>query len=83
MGGKKTGKNPTDRGKKGVKRSVLTEGGGVPIAVAVAGANKNDFKLVKETIQSVPIERPAPTPEKPQGMCMDKGYDYDEVRVAL
>ena len=83
MGGKKTGKNPTDRGKKGVKRSVLTEGGGVPIAVAVAGANKNDFKLVKETIQSVPIERPAPTPEKPQGMCMDKGYDYDEVRALL
>ncbi len=83
MGGKKTGKNPTDRGKKGVKRSVLTEGGGVPIAVAVAGANKNDFKLVEETIQSVPIERPAPTPEKPQGMCMDKGYDYDEVRALL
>ena len=55
----------------------------MPVAVAVAGANKNDFKLVKETIQSVPIARPAPTPEKPQGMCMDKGYDYDEVRALL
>ena len=83
MGEKDGQENPTDRGKKGVKRSVLTEGGGVPIAVVVAGANKNDFKLVKETIQSVPIERPAPTPEKPQGMCMDKGYDYDEVRALL
>jgi transposase len=23
---------------------------------------------------------PEPTPEQPQGMCMDKGYDFDEVR---
>lgn len=23
---------------------------------------------------------PAPTPERPQGLCLDKGYDYDEVR---
>jgi len=31
--GKKTGKNPTDRGKLGVKRSVLIDGRGVPLAV--------------------------------------------------
>jgi putative transposase len=83
LGGKKTGKNPTDRGKKGVKRSVLTEGGGVPIGVAVAGANRNDFKMLKETIQSIPIQRPEPTPQTPQGMCLDKGYDYNEVRALL
>jgi hypothetical protein len=29
--GRKVGKNPTDRGKHGAKRSVLTDGGGVPI----------------------------------------------------
>ena len=34
--GKKTGKNPTDRGKLGVKRSVLTDGRGVPLGVAIA-----------------------------------------------
>jgi hypothetical protein len=32
--GKKTGKNPTDRGKLGVKRSTLIDGRGVPLAVA-------------------------------------------------
>ena len=32
---------------------------------------------------SIPIERPAPTPEQPQGMCLDKGYDYDEGRDLL
>ena len=77
------GKNPTDRGKIGTKRSVLTEGGGVPIGLAVEGANRNDFKMVRETLESIPIERPEPSAEKPQGMCLDKGYDYDEVRELL
>jgi transposase len=48
--------------------------------VAVEGANRNDMKMVRETLESVPVERPEPTPEKPQGLCLDKGYDYDEVR---
>jgi hypothetical protein len=37
-----TGPNPTDRAKRGVKRSVLVEGHGVPLGVAVDGANRND-----------------------------------------
>jgi putative transposase len=83
LGGKKVGKNPTDRGKIGAKRSLLTEGGGVPIGLAVEGANRNDFKMVRETIESIPVKRPAPTPAMPQGMCLDKGYDYAEVRDLL
>jgi hypothetical protein len=77
------GKNPTDRGKIGTKRSVLTDGHGVPIGLAVDGANRNDFKLTRETIESIAVERTEPTPEAPQGMCLDKGYDYDEVRALL
>ena len=80
MGGKEVGKNPTDRGKQGVKRSVLTEAAGVPVGLAVDGANRNDFKLARETIESIPVERPEPTAEEPQGMCLDKGYDYDDIR---
>jgi len=53
LGGGKTGPNPTDRGKDGVKRSLLTEGQGVPIGLAVAGANRNDMKLVRTTIESI------------------------------
>jgi transposase len=52
----------------------------VPIGVAVDGANRNDFKMVKETLESIPVKRPKPTRNKPQGLCLDKGYDYDEVR---
>ena len=39
FGGKKTGKNPTDRGKKGTKKSLLTDGDGGPLGVVIAGAN--------------------------------------------
>ena len=81
--GGKVGKNPTDRGKQGTKRSLLSEGGGVPIALCVAGSNRNDFKLLGETIESIALERPMPTVEREQGMCLDKGYDYDEVREIL
>ena len=83
LGGKKVGKNPTDRGKIGTKRSLLTDGGGVPIGLAVEGANRNDFKMARETIERIPVERPEPTADHPQGMCLDKGYDYDEVRDLL
>lgn len=59
---------------------MLTEGKGVPIGLAVDGANRNDFKLMKETIQSIPVGRPKSSQKNPQGLCLDKGYDYDEVR---
>jgi len=78
LGGKKVGQTPTDRGKSGPKRSVLTDGGGVPSGLAVEGANRNAFKMARETMRNSPIARPAPTPAQPQGMCLDKGYDDDE-----
>jgi transposase len=50
------------------------------VGLAVDGANRNDFKMVQETIESIPVERPMPTEGEPQGMCLDKGYDYEEAR---
>ena len=83
LGGGETGPNPTDRGKSGVKRSLLTEAQGIPIGLAVDGANRHDMKLVRATVDSLPVPRPAPSPDQPQGMCLDKGYDYGEVRRIL
>lgn len=51
--------------------------------MAVAGANQVDFKLVDATLASMPIGRPVPTAEQPHGMCLDKGYDHDDVRAVL
>jgi putative transposase len=79
--GKKSGANPTDRAKRGVKRSLLTEGAGVPLAVIIEGANRHDCKLVEATLEQLPVQRPQPTPKRPQGLCLDKGYDYEEVHA--
>lgn len=46
----------------------------------MAGANVNDFKLARETLDSVPIKKPRPSRQRPQNLCLDKGYDFDEVR---
>jgi putative transposase len=83
LGGEETGPNPTDRGKSGVKRSLLNEGHGVPMGLVVAGANRTDMKLARPTLERVVVERPEPTPEHPQGVCLDAGYDYQEVRDLL
>ena len=58
----------------------MTEASGVPVGLAVDGANRHDMKLVEATLESIPVKRPKPTKKEPQGLCLDKGYDYDEVR---
>jgi putative transposase len=83
FGGAATGPNPTDRGKRGVKRSLLTDGAGIPLAVVVDGANRNDMKLIAATLDGVVLARPQPTADAPQHLCLDKGYDYDAVRVEV
>jgi transposase len=41
------------------------------------------MKLVRETIENIIVARPEPTTAQPQGLCLDKGYDYEEVRDTL
>jgi putative transposase len=58
-----------------VKRSLLVEADGGPLAVVVAGANVRDDKLLARTLDAIVLERPKPTEEAPQHLCLDKGYD--------
>ena len=75
FGGGMIGPNPTDRGKAGTKKSLLVEAGGGPLSVVVSGANVHDTKLLRATLGAVMVERPLPTEDKPQHLCLDKGYD--------
>ena len=52
----------------------------MPIGLDHEGANRNDHKLLKPTLDSIPIERPKPTEQAPQGVCLDKAYDNEESR---
>jgi putative transposase len=54
---------------------LLCEGDGIPIGLAVDGAQRHDMKLTEATLESIPVERPKPTRKHPQGICLDKGYD--------
>lgn len=55
----------------------------MPIGLAIDGANRHDMKLVRATIAGLVAERPEPTADRPQGMCLDKGYDFAEVRATV
>jgi transposase len=59
---------------------LLTEADGIPIGLAVDGANRHDSKWVKATVESIPVKRPEATKKASQGLCLDKRYDYDSVR---
>ena len=75
LGGDQIGPNPTDRAKPGTKRSILVDGQGGPLSIVAAGANVHDTKLLRATLEAIIVERPVPTEQKPQNLCLDKGYD--------
>lgn len=70
---KKTGRNPTDRGKQGVKRSLMTDANGLPLSLVVAGANTHDIKLVEDTLDALQTGRPG----RRLRLCLDKGYEAE------
>jgi putative transposase len=76
------GPNPTDRGKNGSKESVLVDGYGGPLSMVLAAANVNDHLLLRQTIEAIVVERPEPTAQAPQHLCLDAEYDNPASRQA-
>lgn len=60
--------------KSGQKRSLLTDGNGVPLSLAVAGANRHDSWLLAPTLDSLVVPRPDSV-ETAQNLCADAGYE--------
>ena len=56
---------------------MLTEASGIPLAIEISGANKHDMKLVRQTFESIQVNKPY---GEKSNVCMDKGYEYNEVR---
>jgi putative transposase len=65
--------------KMGTKRSVLTEGHGLPIAVIVSGANTHDVKLLTKTLDNLVVFRPLPTDESPRIFVLMPGMSVTKV----
>jgi putative transposase len=57
LGEEKTGPNPPDQAKRGVKRSLFVDGSGVPLDCQTEGANRTDCKKGRATPESIPIDR--------------------------
>ncbi len=57
----------------GTKRSILTDGRGVPVSIVLSGANTHDVKLLEQTLDEVVIARPD-SGQLEQHLCADAGY---------
>jgi len=78
LGGDATGPDPTNRGKLGTKRHVLSDRRGAPLGVVLSAANRTDMKCAEASLDSRIVPRPRPTAAQPQHLCRDKGFDYPE-----
>lgn len=56
-----------------MKRSLLTEASGIPLAIEVDGANRHDVKLARRTLENTIVKN------KGENLCVDLGYRGDEV----
>lgn len=81
LGGEATGPSPVDRGKSGTKRHLLSDQRGAPLAVLVTEAQRHEKKMALATLDAVIVPRPRPRPYYRQHLCLDKGYDYDDVEA--
>ena len=79
LGGEATGLSPVDRGKKGTKRSVLTDQRGAPLTMEITGANTPDKTVALATLDGLVVDRPEKVVYRLHHLCLDKGYDYAEV----
>ena len=78
-GGERAGPSPVDRRKGGLKRSVATEGYGIPLGVASAGANRHDSPLLAPTLQAAERQLDGLLPED-RTCHLDRGYDSTVTR---
>lgn len=83
-GGECAGKSPVDRGKRGLKRSQLTDGYGIPVVTVPAGADIRDHTLLPETLDEFAelTEHLDHAPQHP-ALSLDAGYDYQLVYTDL
>jgi hypothetical protein len=78
------GPSPVDRRKQGLKRSLVTDGGGIPLGVVAAAANRRDDGLLGVTLDTLAAASTVigRLPGQPV-VHLDAGYDYQTCRQVL
>lgn len=84
-GGEAAGPSPVDRGKQGTKRSVLTDGTGIPLGCVTAGANRHDSPLLRGTLEKLARFEHRFGIGLPEAITvhLDAGYDSTKTRDLL
>ena len=79
-GGQCAGRSPVDRGKLGMKRSLLVEGNGIPLGRVLAPASRRDSPLLAGTLDKL-----GELDSLPDGITvhLDAGYDSQKTRDEL
>ncbi|WP_408906195.1 IS5 family transposase [Roseomonas marmotae] len=82
-GSAEIGPNPTDRGKPGTKRHLVTDARGKPLGLTLSGANRHDSRMLAATLDAVPRVRTGGRGRphrRPGKRHADKAYDHRRCR---
>jgi transposase len=80
-----TGPSPVDRARTGSKHHLLTDAGGIPLAISLTGGHRNDVTQLLPLIDGVgPVRGKLGRPRRrAERLIADRGYDHDKYRRAL
>ena len=79
-----SGRNPTDRGRPGVKQHVLADAQGVPLAGDISGANVPEIKELLPLVDDAgPLDEAGEPQHRPEKLYADRAYDHDSYRRQL
>jgi transposase len=79
-GGECAGRSPVDRGKQGMKRSLMTDGDGIPLDRVLAPASRHDSPLLAPTLDKLDDLGPLPADVR---VHLDAGHDSQKTRDEL
>jgi len=80
-----SGRNPTDRGRPGVKQHAVVDGNGIPLAVDATPANVPEVKELLSVVDGIePVAgRPGRPRRRPENLYGDRAYDSEPHREEL
>jgi transposase len=84
-GGEAAGRSPVDRGKQGTKRSLMTDGSGIPLGCVVTSANRHDSVFLRPTLEKLARFEHWFGNGLPEEITvhLDAGYDSNKTRELL
>jgi transposase len=71
-GGEMAGRSPVDRGKRGIKRSMVVDACGIPLGIVIAPANRHNAPLLDDTLNT--LQSLGELPDR-TSVHLDRAYD--------